>query len=108
MYFAVSFQRLPGSFFVSKKLLQKVNIIKSDIFVHYPLFILSFKTKNDCLNYFKNFVDFINLEYVTLDFLILSYNCKLLSLFHSTLILKSFFHFLKFYNLFINLKFLKV
>ncbi len=103
-YFVVSFQRLPGSFFVSKKLLQKINIIKSDIFLHYPLFILSFNSKSDCLVYFKNFVNFINLEYVTLDFLSLSNNCKLMLLFDGNSILKSLCNFLKLYDLFLNLK----
>lgn len=108
-YFAISFQRLPKSFFVSKKVFQKINIIAQDTFLHYPLFILSFQSKAEFLQYFKNLIDdVINLEYINLDFLIFSEYRKLVSLFDTDLILKSFNNFFKLYSLFINFKVLKL
>lgn len=106
-YFIISFRRLPGSLFVSKKILKKINLVKSDVFLHYPVFVTSFLTKFKLHNYLSTIKDFMSIEYLKFDNLIFIKNIQLVQLFHNIVILKSLNNFLKLYFLFLKLKMLK-
>lgn len=96
-FFIMDLKQASESFFLSKKILKKTNLIDSTLFIHHPIFLKPFASYKNLINYFcsldynlKDTIEFINCHYFQFHSSI-----QILTLFNEFLILKEIEFFFK-------------
>jgi len=110
LFFLLMLDKLPTSIFISKKVLKKINIISPNLFLHHPLFLMSFQTEKELISAWETLKSSKNkkIEYINFKYLKLHKTINVFYLFNHINIFKNLTFFLKQFNsLFYFLKSLK-
>lgn len=105
LYFLFILEKLPNSIFISKKILKKLNILSTPLFLHHPSFLMSFNNQKELHNFWNNLNTNTaqKIEYINLNYFKIHNDINLLLLLNVAKILKNLTFFLTKFKFLFNI-----